>query len=1762
MSQKRIVSDPGVTAAVWDFTYPTYQGVAMGTVQVQGPVYTTSATYNAYTTSTLWKIGLIASHQAADGSFSDSYEWTYQQISSTNWMVLGTNMGAAKGPLASSVIENRIGDASSKTEYLYERTEVKRYGLPTRINNYIGASGPLKNATYLIYYYEAHPGFKSRHMMDFISQEAIRSSQSQLVKKMDTSYYEETGKWGALKQVTHWKTGSTYLTWDYEYESPNPSTVTVKVDPPGVAEKETTGYNYGVQNSSSAPDYSRLTRTINYRDSSVAGEKRQDEGIMVYSYDNLGRITDIELTGNYNDIHYDWPSGANHMTVTREDAINGDNTVTRYWDGMGRDLGSTEEGEGIALTLHSQRTLDAEGRVLTESKGSTDDDHVYTYAYNAAGQITSITDPRGEETTISYQGTAKTVTDPEGHSTVYVYGDLPGLPTQVTDAMGKTALYSYDAAGRLTQVVFNGTRTHTYTYDGLDNVLTESHPETGSIAYAYNSENLLSSKTWGGSTLGFDYDLSRRLYRTTATTGGPIDVVNYTFNSVTGRVESIVDSTTGWRRENIVYNPFGRLTSERITIPGLAPKTMVYSYDWNNNPTGWKESSNPNTGVTVGHSSLDAPSSVSFNQSAVVNGASYGPNKMPASISFGNGTAYSASYNNAGMPTSVSLNRGSTMLYDAGYEYDGAGNILSIASTAPALTASFGYDALDRLISAAYSSGSPSTYSYQYDEYGNMLNATGGIGFPHTYNNKNQVPQSEGFYYDPRGNLLTSGGNIYYWDAQNRLQYIQNTSGAVIGKYLYDDRGLRLSALPPLPEVDIRHDEVAIPSGGEAYFTAAVGQTFDETLTIRNLGDANLSLGSVAITDDPEDNFDLVQPSTPVLPGGSASLAVSFHPRSAGHKVALLHVPSTDVDEADYEITLCGNYAPEIEILQAPDGDDWDYGEIEIGQYWDQTFTIRNLGEKDLILSGDPVVVLEGPDTDCFEVISQPYAYPETPPVTIAPGGTRSFVVRFSANSEGLKTVSFSIVNSDWSENPYDVTLTGTGIIGPNKIAEDTAFVITSPAEGDVLAAGSFQTVAWRGAPETKEVRLEYSADSGTSFRTIADRAPNSGNFDWLVPPEVSGLCLIRVSAADGRPAQGETLMVGFKLKIPSEVETGSPAISIRASFPDLPTMSAWTAELTLSGDPMRQAATVKLNAAAADAGALEAFLDRWHTIGLVLRPLAQSATLVLDGRPVLDGIPLVQTAWAGASPEVMVRTAGHEVRLEDFEARYKDLVLKPKTAGEDVSQTLSKDSFEGYETGTFPAPGGWWTPESQVMDPAVLTFGTAVIDEADSATGFRSLFIRTDGTKELVLTKRLSLPGRVPFGVSEESFSIGMGQVPAQSQLVSRSRLVDELWREREGEGIETLADRTQEVPRDVAGSVSKAGLSDGPQSGTAKIMSASPVGNFYIYSFDGKLLQVYDVFGTLLKDYIYMGSRLVAEYEHVGARLLYYTPDQINTTRVVTDQNGNMVYSAVHDPYGGIQQTLVSTYDPQLKFSGKERDAESQLDYFGARYYDRNIYRFISPDPIRPPNSLIYNTIGMNYYSYCADNPLSCLDPDGRELVRVALPGIAKGGTAETVHSWLDSHFADNVGEFISCCHNLGVDVRITSAYRSIAHQKNINSEVPNSLHSAGWAIDINWNSLDDDSQMLVLIAARLSGLQSGMDFSPDPTSKKWDPVHFYSEPNGDRAALIKTAAMTVTNYLAFGITGLSSTELWILYGVFTEQAAWRVFGGAEKDLTSSKK
>ena len=68
---------------------------------------------------------------------------------------------------------------------------------------------------------------------------------------------------------------------------------------------------------------------------------------------------------------------------------------------------------------------------------------------------------------------------------------------------------------------------------------------------------------------------------------------------------------------------------------------------------------------------------------------------------------------------------------------------------------------------------------------------------------------------------------------------------------------------------------------------------------------------------------------------------------------------------------------------------------------------------------------------------------------------------------------------------------------------------------------------------------------------------------------------------------------------------------------------------------------------------------------------------------------------------------------------------------------------------------------------------------------------------------------------------------------------------------------------------------------------------------------------------------------------------------------------------------------------FTGKERDAESGLDYFGARYYSNGLGRFISadwsakPDPV--PYADIDNPQTLNLYSYVGNNPILHADSDG---------------------------------------------------------------------------------------------------------------------------------------------------------------------------------------
>jgi RHS repeat-associated protein len=105
------------------------------------------------------------------------------------------------------------------------------------------------------------------------------------------------------------------------------------------------------------------------------------------------------------------------------------------------------------------------------------------------------------------------------------------------------------------------------------------------------------------------------------------------------------------------------------------------------------------------------------------------------------------------------------------------------------------------------------------------------------------------------------------------------------------------------------------------------------------------------------------------------------------------------------------------------------------------------------------------------------------------------------------------------------------------------------------------------------------------------------------------------------------------------------------------------------------------------------------------------------------------------------------------------------------------------------------------------------------------------------------------------------------------------------------------------------------------------------------------------------------------------YYSTNQIGSSILLTDSAGWPVSSDTYYPFG--QEPTPSADGNHYKFTGKERDTESGLDYFGARYYGSSIGRFMSPDDGRDQDPS--DPQSWNLYSYVRNNPLVHIDPDG---------------------------------------------------------------------------------------------------------------------------------------------------------------------------------------
>ena len=189
------------------------------------------------------------------------------------------------------------------------------------------------------------------------------------------------------------------------------------------------------------------------------------------------------------------------------------------------------------------------------------------------------------------------------------------------------------------------------------------------------------------------------------------------------------------------------------------------------------------------------------------------------------------------------------------------------------------------------------------------------------------------------------------------------------------------------------------------------------------------------------------------------------------------------------------------------------------------------------------------------------------------------------------------------------------------------------------------------------------------------------------------------------------------------------------------------------------------------------------------------------------------------------------------------------------------------------------------------------------------------------------------------------------------------------------------------------------------------------YIYDSDGKRLRktangaitdfLYDPngnentavngSGSWIRGEVYGAGRHLATYTGGTSGNTYFTfADHLGTERVRATVGGTVAESCTSLPFGDWLTCTGSDSSP-MHFTGKERDTESGLDNFGARYDASTMGRFMTPDPL---GGHLEDPQTLNKYAYVRNNPTTLTDPTGLDIW---LQGCGKENTSTCQNNYV---------------------------------------------------------------------------------------------------------------------------------------------------------------
>ncbi len=560
-------------------------------------------------------------------------------------------------------------------------------------------------------------------------------------------HYEVPGKSGLLTGISD-ELGVRYATYGYDAQGRAVSTVhagganpisvvynatgAAVTDPNGTTNQLDFVTDYGVVKSSAVNSPSigtNATSAATTYDANGYVASRTDFGgtTTTFAHDARGletSRTEAFGTAQARTITTQW-----HATLRLPTRVTEPGRETTFaYDGAGNRLSMTVRDTVTNATRTTAWTYNAVGQMLSMDGPRTDVNDLTTYAYDAQGNLSSVTNALGQTTQITdfdAHGNPLRLVDANGVVTTMAYDlrqrllsrsvagaetsfeyDAAGQLTKVTQPDGAFLSYGYDAAHRLIEVEDDLGNRLSYTLDAAGNRIAEQvYDPYGVLARSRARDfdalnHLVRDQDGTGRGTGFVYDLEGKristaddlsrstgfaydaLDRLTQTTDAANGLTRYAYDA-RGNLVQVIDPrgvTTGY-----AYDGFDAVTQTLSPDAG----TTTYSYD----SAGNRHQQTDARGIsaTFEYDALNRLVAVHYPDSS-------------EDVVYG----YDEGSNGVGRLTSITDPSGQTR-----YSYDAHGNVIEDARVigTTALTTRYAYDAADRLVAMTYPSGRTVTYS-------------------------------------------------------------------------------------------------------------------------------------------------------------------------------------------------------------------------------------------------------------------------------------------------------------------------------------------------------------------------------------------------------------------------------------------------------------------------------------------------------------------------------------------------------------------------------------------------------------------------------------------------------------------------------------------------------------------------------------------------------------------------------------------------------------------------------------------------------------------------------------------------------------------------------------------------------------------------------------------------------------------------------------------------------------------------------------------